>query len=419
MRYRYANMASIHKQEDKPNWFCAFYDPEGFRRFKSTGTEDRRAAQKICTEIDRASELARRGKLSNEKALRIIRETAASITETGGKLAGDQAQKVLQSTIQDFVALAGGELTTYTVAQWFTQWLASRTDASKATIITYDGIIKMFLRFLGARSNRALTTLETKQIEEFKNFLNGKVAPSTVNRAVKVIKAALNNAVAKRQLEFSPADHVSEVEEKEQGRRAFTNDEVSALLKVAEPEWVTMVLLSYYTGLRLRDCANLTWRNVRLHENEIDVVAQKTKQPVQLPIAEPLSRHLSTLAGDDPDAALCPGLFGQKASWLSAEFHAAMVKAGLVAPRGHQKKEDGQGRDGRRETTKISFHSLRYSLAANLRSAGVSEAISMDIIGHETKAVHRHYAGKVPMQSKREALKGVPDITNLATKGTK
>jgi hypothetical protein len=90
-------MASIHKQTGRPNWFCAFYDPEGFRRFRSTGTENSKIARTICVNVERAAALTRQGKLSNEKALKLVRETCDSIAETHGKLAANRAEAVLKT----------------------------------------------------------------------------------------------------------------------------------------------------------------------------------------------------------------------------------------------------------------------------------------------------------------------------------
>jgi len=78
-RYRYPVMASIHKSESKPNWFCHYYDPEGYRRKLSTGTENATVARTICVNIERAAILTRQGKFSNEKGLKLIRETCAAI----------------------------------------------------------------------------------------------------------------------------------------------------------------------------------------------------------------------------------------------------------------------------------------------------------------------------------------------------
>lgn len=404
-------MSSVHQQPGKPNWFCAFYDPEGFRRFRSTGTTDKRIAKTICSTLDRAAALARKSRLSNERALRLIREACAGIEETHGRLPAEQARKVITQSIEEFVKIAGGELATYTIRSWFDTWLAGRTDASKATVITYRGVIDLLFKHLGARADRPLATLEHRMIEEFKTHLATRVAPSTVNRALKVCKACLNNAVSKRQLEFNPAEHVEYIDAEETGRRPFTMEEIGKLLKATEPDrpdWRTMILLGYYTGQRLRDCANLTWEKIDLLGGSIALTTMKTDRHQGIPIAEPLSRHLSTLAGDKPDAPVCPGLCGKPAAYLSAEFYKVMVAAGLAQERDHQGK--GKGRDAKRETSRISFHSFRYTATSALKSAGVSDSVAMDIIGHDTSAVSRNYT-KIDEAAKRAAIGKLPDIT--------
>jgi integrase len=401
-------MASIHRDGNKPNWFCHFYDPEGFRRKRTTGTENAKIARTICVNIERAATLARHNRLSNEKGLKLIRDTCAAISETHGKLAGDRAHGILKTNVEEFVRVAGGELTSYTVRDWLNNWIKGRTDASKATQIEYQHEIDLFLTFLGARGHRPLTTLQPKQIEDFKAHLSARVAPSTVNKALKVLKASFNRAVKNRQIDFNPAEHVESVETEEGKRRPFTNGELADLLKVADAEWLTMILTAFYTGMRLRDCANLTWRNVELHTGTINVLTEKTSRRQVLPIAEPLARHLHTLAGDNPDAPLCPSLYSKNASWLSSQFYAVMVKAGLAAERDHQTK--CRGRSARREKSAISFHSLRYNTTSALKNAGVNDSVTMDLIGHETAAVSRNYT-RIDDAAKRAAIAKLPDIT--------
>ena len=401
-------MASIHKQPGRPNWFCAFYDPEGFRRFRTTGTDNAKIARTICINVERASTLTRQGKFSNEKALKLIRETCEAIAETHGKLAADRAEAVLKPAVEEFIKISGGEFTSYTVRSWLDGWIAGRTDASKATIIEYRRIINLFLKFLGARSDRALTMLQSRQIEDFKSSVASRVAPSTVNKCLKVLKASFNAAVKSRQLDFNPAEHIEAIQTESESRRPFTHKELSGLLSKADDEWRTMILMAFYTGLRLRDCANLTWRNIELHTSTLNVLTEKTKRQQVLPLAEPLVRHLFSIAGDNPDAALCPALRGKPASWLSARFYKVMVKAKIVEERTHDKR--GKGRDGKRDGSPVSFHSLRYNTTSALKSAGVSDAVAMDIVGHETASVSRNYT-KIDDNAKRAAINRLPDIT--------
>jgi len=401
-------MASIHKIQGKPNFFCAFYNPEGFRRLKTTGTDNIQIARTICVNIERASILARENKLTNEKGLKLIRETCAAIGETHGKLAADRAHSILKGYVEEFIKIAGGELESYTVRTWLDSWLTSRTDASKATQLEYRRAKDLFLNFLGARADRPLTTLQPKQVEEFKLKLAERVAPSTVNKAIKIMKAAFNNAVAKRQLEFSPAEHVTTIEVEETNRRPFTDEELKKLLKTADAEWRTMILTAFYTGMRLGDCANLTWQNIELQNGTLNVQTEKTGRRQILPLAEPLSRHLQTLAGDNPDAPICPSLCGKATPLLSNQFYDVMATAGLVEKRNHKSK--GKGRDAKRETGQISFHSLRYNTTSALKSSGVSDSVAMDIVGHETASVSRNYT-VIDDTAKRAAINKLPDIT--------
>ena len=169
-----------------------------------------------------------------------------------------------------------------------------------------------------------------------------------------------------------------------------------------------MILTAFYTGLRLRDCANLTWETVELHRNEINVVTEKTGRRQVLPIAEPLARHLATIAGDNAKAPLCANLHGKPAAWLSAQFYNLMVNVGIAEKRSHE--STGKGRDGRRDTSRVSFHSLRYNTTSALKSAGVNDSVAMDIVGHETASVSRNYT-VIDDAAKRAAINRLPDIT--------
>jgi len=216
-------MASIHRENNKPNWFCHYYDPEGYRRKRSTGTKNAKIARTICQAVERAADLTRAGKLTTEKGLKLVREVSGTIGEAHGKLAAAGAESVLTSAVEEFIRTAGGEFNSYTIRSWFTNWIDGRTDASTATVVEYRRIIELFLTHLGTRSDRVLTTLENRQIEEFKGYLKKRVAPSTVNKGVKVLKAALNDAVKKRVLEFNPAQHVESVQIESAGL-GLTND---------------------------------------------------------------------------------------------------------------------------------------------------------------------------------------------------
>ena len=170
MRYRYATFYGKHPQEKgKPNWFCATTTPKASAASVAPARRTPKSPARSALTVERAAALTRQGKLSNEKALKLVRETCDAIAETHGKLAANRAEAVLKPAVEEFIRIAGGEFTSYTVRGWLESWIAGRTDASKATVIEYRRIIEMFLKFLGARADRALTTLQPRQIEDFQS----------------------------------------------------------------------------------------------------------------------------------------------------------------------------------------------------------------------------------------------------------
>jgi len=73
------------------------------------------------------------------------------------------------------------------------------------------------------------------------------------------------------------------------------------------------------------------------------------------------------------------------------------------------KEETGAGHSRRRPVSDVSFQPLRHSATSLLKNAGVPESVAMDIIGHDSSVISRHYT-HIEASTKRAALKKLPDI---------
>jgi integrase len=385
-------MATVHRLPDKPNWICFYTDRNGKRRCKSTLTRNKREAERICAKIQSIEDQARTGNITEEKARRVI-----------------------EKVVSEIMAESGAPIERKTVREHFTSWLnAFESEQSEGTFTRYDGIVTNFLDFLSGKAGGNLTALTTRDVERYRDHLQGRVAPATVNTHLKVIRVGLEKAVKQRIFETNPARLVDNLstEDDRYERRAFTLSELKKLLAVCGDDWKTAVLFGVYTGLRLGDIQALTWANLDLQQKELTIRMQKTGRVQILPLAKPLLAHIENLpAGDNPKAPLCPSFEDKAISWLSNQFYEVMASAGLVQSRGdHQKKEGKAGRCARRKLSPISFHALRHTATSLLKNAGVSDVIARDIVGHESAAVSRNYT-HIDAETKRTALDKLPDVT--------
>lgn len=383
-------MSSVHRLPGKPNWICFYTDASGKRRCKSTKTTNKREAEKVC------------------HALQTIEDKARS-----GRLTADRARKVIESAVADIMESLGTPIEQKTIREHFENWIAARQrECSEGTFTRYKGIVDYFLSFLRGKASRPLPTLTSTDVERYRTHLAEKVSNNTVNTHLKVLRVCLEKAVKQHVFDKNPARLVDNLDRsKRHRRRAFTMDELRKILENASPDWKTAILIGLYTGLRLSDVANLTWASVDLQRDEIVTTAQKTDKTQILPIAKPLREYLETLpAGDNPKAPLSPDLHGQLETRLSNSFYELMAIAlpGIVKSRqDHRKKKAGRGM--RREQSEITFHSLRHTATSLLKNAGVSNAITQDIIGHESEAISRNYT-HIDMETKRKAVDLMPDV---------
>ena len=172
--------------------------------------------------------------------------------------------------------------------------------------------------------------------------------------------------------------------ENEHTGRAFTAVEIERTLAVSRRvghDWEGMVLIGLYTGLRMRDIANLTWQEVDLERGVLSVIPNKTRRhgiSVMIPIHRNLASWLSSRCRVGkyvlPDRA---GKCGDGCKYRNGDvpFSKILTDAGIT----------GGERD------KISFHCLRYTFISRLAEVGVAEDIRMRLAGHSNADTHAIY----------------------------
>jgi integrase len=375
-------MASVHKRPNSKYWHAAFRDSNSRLILRSTKCTDRSKALVTAFEFERAANLAKAGNLIEAQARKVV----ADIMERAG------SEETLRAP---------------SVADYLNQWLKSKqTRKAVNTGNRYRVAVEKFLTVLGDRQKKPLTALTARDVERYMDSrTKEKLAPRTIVLCVKVIRTALNAARRQGLIPTNPAEAVELPKVRGVERGTFTPAEVKMLVDTAEGEWKTLILLAYYTGVRLSDCCRMTWADVDMSADTLTYTQAKTGEKVTVPLHGDLLTHLNKLASTDkPQVFIMAHMAGLKPGGrhgLSEGFKRIMRSAGLDL-------QTVKGA-GIRQQSKRTFHALRHSFTSALANQGVASELRMKLTGHKTESVHRGYTHH-EIEKLRSAVQKIPSL---------
>ncbi len=369
-------MASVYRQGSRSrNWIARFKGPDGNWTARSTGMTDRPAALKLAFLWE--------GNLTDEA------------------MADPTAARIDQVVRSIYEGATGAKIERAPTGAYLREW-AKRVGKlrASATATRYSQVIEDFLTFLGEK--RAAGNLSTVRPLDLQHFIDAKLAKghasSSAAMVTKVLRIPFNVAVRQGIVSRNPCLTVELPDEASQTREAFTFEQIESILRGADSEWQTAIMLGAYAGMRLGDAVSLTWSNIDLANEVITFVPQKTsrgrrRKELVLPIHPTLLEHLDGLPGADrgPSAALVPGLASRRIggrSGLSRDFLKLVVKAKIECEAIDRKGKVGPGG---RKFRKLSFHSLRHTFNSALANAGVDQEVRQQLTGHASAAMNTKY----------------------------
>lgn len=91
---------------------------------------------------------------------------------------------------------------------------------------------------------------------------------------------------------------------------------------------------------------------------------------------------------------------------LDEEQYAAAEQQGALSV---SYNSTGKRRNVSREQNEFSFHSLRHTATTLLKSAGVSDAVAREFIGHDSPTVSKQYT-HIPTDTLRQAANKLTEI---------
>lgn len=390
-------MASLHKtpKNRSPYWYCSFVNADGRRSFKSTKATDHGDAMVICREWEHAAKLGRRQVLTEVQ----VRKVLGDIYERMGT-----GQKLHYDTVETF----------------FKEWLIAKKEiTATGTYSVYVRVLGLFQKHLGAKSKLQLNSLDARDFVSYRDAMiqKKKLSNDTINNHMGILRRVLNTARKQQKVLSNPAEAVDFLPDTSSKRGRFTREQITALLKVAEPrpQWKGAILISLYHALRLYDVAALTWGNIDLEKRIITYTPKKQRRCAVakiliVPMHPDVEQHLLDLPidGKEPTTPLFPTLIRSvvsgRVSGLSAQFARLMKRAGITRESTNSKTKRTD-----RKFFDLSFHSLRHTSISEQCDVGIAQDLRKKLCGHSSNSIHEDY-NKPAMKTLRDAVDKIPSF---------
>lgn len=213
--------------------------------------------------------------------------------------------------------------------------------------------------FNGRRVNKidndvASAFIKTRRAEGISN--------DAINNSLRLLRRMFTLAYDNRKLTHLPKFNLL----KGKSRSGFLpHDQFQKLFNAMPKHLRPLLLLLYFTGVRVGEAEKIEWTAVDLKTARITLLEGETKnnQPRVLPLPDSLVTLLSAVKVREGR------VFPTKRAMQSA-FAKACATAGIEG---------------------LMIHDLRRSAVRNLRQAGVAEGVAMKISGHRDRSVFERY----------------------------
>lgn len=372
--------------------YVARWMKDGRRYTKSTGTKDRREAERI---------------LEDYTAIFRLRNEADRLAAMRGRMDGITGRIEELERTRPALRIADA---------WdaFTALPEIRMSEAREQRagVKFEG----FVRFMSAHYPE---TLELRQVTknhaaEFARTL-APLAAATANDAMRIcgrVWDALKDNEGAGLEGDNPFQRIPRRKEPGYTRNPFTPQDLAKICGRATGELRVLFALGIYTGLRLGDCACMTWESVDMERRIIRTTPHKTAKTSGLRVIVPIHAALYAILDETPQQArrgyVLPDMarrHGRRS--LVAMIQAHLKSCGIVT---NEKPEAGRGV---RAHSMAGFHSLRHTFVSMAANAGASIALVQSIVGHTSAEMTRRYFHASP-EALRGAVFALPNVTEGA-----
>jgi integrase len=281
--------------------------------------------------------------------------------------------------------MAGRRCTMEMAIEEWAQW--REQNAEPNTIHTQRTMLNQWVRSLGAEA-WPVTKITADHINGFVNEADENVGKSTRTLRLSAIRSLFKLCNARCYCMTNPSQEagvqmrlLSHEQKEPVKRKPISEAQYRHIMANTEGFWRWATALSYWTGLRMSDIANLEWSCFT--GDSIIVHMQKTDVRVAIPLAEPLigggelGRIMLEMSDDAAAGKFCFPKQRKLVNDPARRHHLSMQYGRLLSSCGIEHR---------------SFHCLRHSFVTRLNHAGKSLEEIGRVVGHSSAKVTEGYA---------------------------
>lgn len=285
-------------------------------------------------------------------------------------------------------------LSTTRVGQWLNHWLEhiAGPRLKPQTIRGYRGYLDHEL--IPALGDKRLTDLRPEHIRKLHADMRARgLSEATVRQAHAILRRALRDALNDGKIVSNPATRVDAPKTKKNRRKGFTVDQARAVLTAAgdAPRW----WLALFYGMRQGEALGLDWADVDF-ERHVLTVQQSLQRDVDgsLILGAPKSESSNRVLPLLPQVEIRLRL-----RWADE----GEPRSGLVFHNGGKPVQPKRDWTAWRELIDracvppaaplpyIALHAARNTAASLMEAAGISERMTMQILGHSQVQITHGY----------------------------
>src|SRR3954454_11055747 len=250
-----------------------------------------------------------------------------------------EAQLALQRLLEE--ERAGVDVASrLTLGEYLDRWLNGKRGLRPSTQKSYREHIQLYLR--PRLGSLRLRDLRPDHVDRLLGDLGTKqrsrgLSAATQRRVYATLRAAVNDAVARRLLAYNPVLHVELPQEERAGTIVWTPAQVATFLDhVAQDRLYALYHLVIVTGLRRGEATGLRWKDVDLDLGHLRVTQQIVQLGGTLHVGPPKTRRGRRTVPLDPITVAVLREQAQRQEAERREWGRAWTDSGLVFTR-----EDG------------------------------------------------------------------------------